>query len=599
MAALPVQTVEPVADIKATALPVIASNLPVEQGGDPSIQRKGPLVALPDSIVAEASGVPALNAPVPAPKPGSKADIAMREASQMQASAPATAMPETQRTDAPVLSPEALAAVAGGGFNAPVPVPHPRRVASADPAMMAAAAGAAAPMASAKAGKTPGPADADLLTGSVSRPSGGSSGQDSRGAENVGPAMSVNEVVGKAVADHPEIGIARSRVDEANAGVKVARSTYFPQLQTRFTMGQGTPIENSDAGVVKAGSSISSTKSGDILMRQQLLDFGATKNEILKSKQMTEAQKYRLLDKIEEIALKTVQAYLKVLEQRELLLLANANVSAHENFSRLVQASQQAGNGTAADVSRVAAKLVDVQTVRTQLDSDLQVARDNFRRLVRMDPGKLSRPPMPPKSLVPESPETALNILPSTNQSLLALDAARKATKAEMAVQRAAYMPRANFEVQGNLQEYLEPVNKSNWDMRAQVVLTHKLFDGGARRGQMEQINSKLTQAELSYVNTKDELEANIRQSFRALDAARRKLATIREGVGSSRKVKELYIEQFRAGKRTVFELLDSQTSLYNAEKELISNQFDELRATYGLLRSMGRLGESLLSGRS
>ncbi len=613
-----IETIPAQKSIKAEALPVIVANLPVEQGGISSLARKGPLVDMPDSVVAEAAGVPSLGAPVPMPRPGSQADIAMKaELMQLQARAPVAALTvaksdltvvksetpssaEAISTSDTVLSQADMAAVASGGSLAvsslPVPLAHPHR-----PDRLVAAVD----LPSSVKNKKTAVSDADLLTGSVA----GSAGKSRLAAMSFdfspseppikGPVMVIGEVVGKAISDHPEIGIVRSRIDEAQAGMKVARSTYFPQVQSRFTAGQGTPIENSDAGIVKVSSSISSTRSGNLALKQQLLDFGATKHEILKNKELSEAQKYALLDKIEEISLKTVNSYLKILEQRESLALANANVDAHQKFARLVKASQEGGNGTAADVSRIEAKLVDVQTVRTQLDSDLQVARDQFIRLVRMEPGRLKRPVMPSTDIVPDSATAAIAQLPVSSHNLLALEAKRKSVKAELAVQRSAYMPRASFEVEGNLQEYLEPVNKSNWDMRAQVVLTHKLFDGGARRGQMDQIHSKMNQTELAYMNTKDELEANVRQSFRSLEAARRKLATIREGVVSSRKVKELYIEQFRAGKRTVFELLDSQTSLYNAEKELISNQFDELRATYGLLRTLGKLGETLLVAKS
>ena len=51
-----------------------------------------------------------------------------------------------------------------------------------------------------------------------------------------------------------------------------------------------------------------------------------------------------------------------------------------------------------------------------------------------------------------------------------------------------------------------------------------------------------------------------------------------------------LYREQFKAGKRTLFELLDSQMAYYSARQDQISNLHESLRAEYDILRTTGML---------
>ena len=93
----------------------------------------------------------------------------------------------------------------------------------------------------------------------------------------------------------------------------------------------------------------------------------------------------------------------------------------------------------------------------------------------------------------------------------------------------------------------------------------------------------------------RDELDADIRQFFRAIDAARGKAKSLDEGVAASARARELYTEQFLGGKRTLFELLDIQAAYFNANRSQILNMFEETRSVCGVLRSLGLLTQIAL----
>lgn len=407
--------------------------------------------------------------------------------------------------------------------------------------------------------------------------------------------LSIAEAVVLAIRDHPEIGMGRSRLAETAAGVRGARAGLFPQADVRFTMGQGTPITpDNDTGNVEAGTSVASQRTGAVTVRQLIYDFGATRSEIQRSRHLADAERFRLLDRIEEVTLRTVNAYLRVLEQRELIALADQNVAAHRRIAELVRANQREGNSTVADVSRVAARLVEAQTQRTNLDNDLQAALDQLRRLTKIDAGPLRRPAILAER-IPRTAEEAIARGQESSPRLRAIALNSSSIRAEITGQRAQLMPRVNFELEGSVRDYNAPVSRTESELRGMVVLRHRLFDGGARASQIQQAGSRLNENEFRLQNERDEMEANVRQFYRAIDSSRRKLSSLNEGVRSSLRVQELYTEQFKAGKRTLFEVLDAQQSLMNARRDQIQNQFEEIRATHGLLRVMGTLSEHVV----
>ena len=65
---------------------------------------------------------------------------------------------------------------------------------------------------------------------------------------------------------------------------------------------------------------------------------------------------------------------------------------------------------------------------------------------------------------------------------------------------------------------------------------------------------------------------------------------------GSATRVADLYKQPFRGGRRTVFDLLDSQQLLFGARAKQIANQLALRAAEYRVLQKLGGLFD-LVSG--
>jgi adhesin transport system outer membrane protein len=410
------------------------------------------------------------------------------------------------------------------------------------------------------------------------------------------PIMTIAEAVSRAATMHPEIALAIARSEEASAGVKVAKSSLGPQVQTSVGVGQNTvgsfsgdPYDFNTKDATGFGR-VDATLS----LRQLIYDFNSTRQDVLRNVASADAEKFALMDKTEEISLRTANAYLGIMQQRKLVSLANDNIAAIEKLLRLVEANEQDGNATIADVKRVSARLLEAQTARTDLESDLETAIDEFRRLARIEPGRL----VPPQSIakaLPPSAEHALEVMAKHNPRLLSLVYAAKAAEHEIESITARNRPTVNLELDGNVRNYVGQNTRSDVDLRGMVMFSYRLYDSGSNKGQANQAEARLRQVRARYMDRRDDFETEIRQAYRSADAARRKFSALKEGADDSAKVLELYTEQFKAGERTIFELLDAQSSLYLAKRDLTTAQYDELRSRYQILRSAGRLTTTLI----
>ncbi len=407
--------------------------------------------------------------------------------------------------------------------------------------------------------------------------------------------VNLYEAAAKAALSHPEIAAAEARVREAQAATKMAASGLYPQGETRIALG-GSIVANSvgRSFYEKSNPDTDSRVDGIISLRQLLYDFGATRADVERASYVKDAERLKLLDKVDDIVRKTAQAYLKVLEARALLGLVDDTVAAHKRLAEIVQANQREGNATVADVSRVSARLTDINAIRTDVSLQLAGAEEQFHRLTQIHPGQLAPAPSL-AAFLPPSPDAAVALMRRNNPRLAAINMLAASIDKEIDFQRSSALPKFQIESDVDTKTYAALNRQKNeTEVRAFVTMRYRFMDGGLANASVEQLQYR-REGNLHLLRNEDEqTSADIRQAYRAVESARRKGKLVAEGVETSAKVQELYLEQFKAGRRTVFELLDSEMSSFTIRRSAIESRYEAERAIFEILRNSGRLADAL-----
>jgi adhesin transport system outer membrane protein len=406
----------------------------------------------------------------------------------------------------------------------------------------------------------------------------------------------LKDVVVFAVENHPQIAIARARVGEAKSGVIVTEANNGVQLDGSLATGYGAQSTNS----IPLGNELFQQPNlgngkryvMSLTGKKLLYDFGTTDKTIARAMKLASAEEFNLAARINEIGQAMAQAYLNVVQTRELARLNKDNITALEEIQNLVQLNQTNGNGTVADVKRVEARLVDARAVAADNEAELQNALDRFQRLVKAEPGPLKTVP-DLADFTPASVETAIALLPQTSPRLRADELSRRASELEIESKKSSLLPQIVFQADTTLKSYTGTY-WNNFDAQALVSMTYKFMDGGLAQGQIGQLLARMEQESQRFNFDRDEAEADLRKFYITIASARSKTASLSDGVEASRKARDLYKEQFQGGKRTLFELLDIQTAAFNAERASILNMFEERRAVYGVLSTMGVFMEAV-----
>lgn len=405
-----------------------------------------------------------------------------------------------------------------------------------------------------------------------------------------GAQESLRNAIVEALKSNPEIQIALARQDDAKYGVDEARAGYMPHLDMAVAIGgEFNDPALGDLTRLRRGEGI-------VTLSQNIWDFGTTINDIKRARADYRSAQWSTRERIEAISFDITTSYMTLLQNQKLVELAEQQIISHEKILKMVRIQNELGLTTPADVSRAKARLENVQADLLDRKSALEQARESYRRLTNHLPGIAVDLP-PPASSLPLSADAAVAMIDDHSPRMAQAVEDRRSLDRQRASQTGTFFPRIGFQAQGNWKDDVQGATGVNRDARAMLTLTYSFFNGGADIAIRNRISARLREADYELDRRRREVEQDIRIDFNALEAARAKMATIDAEIASSEKVVDLYNQQFREGRRTVFDLLDSQQILFAARASQITNNTAKMMSEFRVLQKLGGLFDLVSSG--
>lgn len=402
-----------------------------------------------------------------------------------------------------------------------------------------------------------------------------------------GPGMSLEAVLAQTMKTNPDIGIARAQSADAQAGVLVAAVPFMPTIDYSAAVGQEQTYAYDSEITTDAHREEASIRAS-----QLVFDFGKTATDVNRAQKLEQSAGHRLAAKATEIAAQTIEAYLAVLELDTQIGIASQNIAAHQEMYRVVSLNQQAGNGTVADEQKAATRLEGAKQALLELQANRRTAASTFERLTGTPPGRLSTPN--PPAVVGKVQRTDLPMIMASDPTLLALKRDKESLEAQKQALILDGLPRVTLDGVARVQTNVGGVTPTRSDGRVMLSVNGTLFDGGDRVTKAAQIEARIQETEYRYRRAVDNLEFDVDDAQRVLDTAGSRLSGIQSQITSAEQVVTLYNQQFQAGTRGIFELLDAQQELAASRAQEVTMRFDVLRAKYRLLRLTGQLTKTL-----
>lgn len=403
-------------------------------------------------------------------------------------------------------------------------------------------------------------------------------------------AQTLDEAVQHSMITNPNVLFNTAKGLSAQEGIDKAKGAYYPTIDFNGGFGREYSLNPTTQAINGPGAVTLNRVESYIEMRQNLFAGGGIVNEVKRTEFLSQAQQLKTQGVAEDIALEAVNRYLLVILQSKLLDYATVNLREHRSVFSMIRDRSDAGIARAAELDQANARLAHAESNRIAAEANLREAKINFAKVVGSWPDKLVWPRVPKNCDLPSSLPKAIERGLEIHPGLKSTYADVKTAKSQYQVARAAYYPRVDFVLSASKNRNLDGLPGPNNDRMAMLKMNYNLFRGGSDDANVRQTAYDVQQAYESKNLTLINLRETIRVAWTAWTYAGLRLDPLRRNITASRSTRGAYMEQFKVGKRTLLDLLDSQNEFYEAQIEYARAQNDEVFSRYRILNGMGAL---------
>ncbi|MBF0185909.1 MAG: TolC family outer membrane protein [Magnetococcales bacterium] len=410
--------------------------------------------------------------------------------------------------------------------------------------------------------------------------------------------MSMRESAELAVKSYPEVMAAVEYGKSLDQKVQQAFSGYLPRVD--FTAGYGR--ERSDNTTTRA----SANRSGHwleldrgetgVLIKQNLFDGFDTSSKVGQAKAQLQVAQARISLTSDNIALQAVQSYAELVLKHIQLEMIKENVLLHQRILSQVKSKHEGGAGALADVHQAKSRTFLASANHASNQSAYKNAQAKFTEIIGVSPltEKEMERPQVPESLLPKSVEEALDAAVKGNPELEAARLAVIAAESAVASAKSGMMPKVDVELSATNNANVSGVEGHSQSMAAMLRLNYNIFSGGADQARIAEQRNLMEQLRQNLDKTQRALEENTRESWNKLTMAQTRIGFMRQHYEVSKQVTASYHDQFKMGKRTLLDVLNSENELFAAKNGFLAEELNYIKSAYELFVRMGVMQEAL-----
>lgn len=405
--------------------------------------------------------------------------------------------------------------------------------------------------------------------------------------------LTIGEAVQRAVSRNLTIAAARERVEQAQAGIEIARSGRRPtvnaSVQYSRTPGGGEfeiPVAPGQPPQVIRISSAENT-IGIIEARQAIYTGGRVSAQIDRANALYDVSLGQLGATEADIALQTRESYYNVLLAQSLTESERLNLEAAQEALRVAQVRFEVGTAAQFDVLRAQTTVSEAEQRLEEAQNQARIAEINLNRLIGAPIPQDQQLVEPALAPFPEQEPSALaDIALQQRGEILSARAQVASGEAGIEIARAERRPEvgvaATYQIVGNE----SPAQTTGLGFIATASLP--VYEGGRIRANIRQSQSVRNESRLNLEETERLVEQDVRQQYLNLQTARRTIETAQARLTQAREAYEIATVRYEAGVGTAVEVADALATLAAARTNLDQARFNYNTTYARLQRAIG-----------
>ena len=406
-------------------------------------------------------------------------------------------------------------------------------------------------------------------------------------------ADTLQETISYTIETNPEVMISMNRYRISEETVDIERAGYLPRLGVSGSLGWQRRHNR-----LKAGNSKTTDQQSDATfsVQQMLFDGFRTQNRIEGAEMDSQSRSLMMRSRADGVALKVTEVYMKVIRSEQLVELSRENLAVHDEIYDQIHQRTGSGLSRSSDLEQIRSRRARASANLVTAINNLSNARSEFFSVVNRKPKGLVMPRVE-KTLLPVTLDEAMALVSNNNPTILAAGFDIRAYEAQASALKSSFLPQVDLEVGQSWSDVRSDIPSSDGrteQLSAIVNFSYNLYNGGADQARRREAAWKVEEAranrELSYRN----VTRDLRLSWDAFIYLAGQVSYLKEHIQASREVAKAYQHQFRLGKRSLLDLLDTENELFQSQKDFIQVVHEEIYSRYRILHNTGQLLDTM-----
>ncbi len=408
--------------------------------------------------------------------------------------------------------------------------------------------------------------------------------------------LSLQDALRMAERYHPRLQAMVSRRDAAQERVRAASAMLLPQVSATGWLAQGTVANMlaSAPGVMPDSMRMAeraSFASAQLRLIAPLFTGGRLPAMVGVSRAEAAAMSAEVQEMLQDVRLEVTERYLQALLKRRLVEVAEKQLQAQQEQTRIMETLYEQGKVPLAYVLRSRAG-------QAEAESRLTTARNEFQKsLLNLQEG-MGVSPTGEVSLADEPAEPSLSVPADVNEAVQRGVRRRAALRAQEQRVRMAELERKSAQGALSPQAYVKA--STDWskaqNMSAQsgytvaLVLSVPIWTGGQLQAQVQEASARIREEQANLRSLHLRVENEVRQAWLDMHAAEVNVATAKAYLQNAEEAYRVAVMRVNEGRAPLVEQIDALAALTEARTRLFEAETEHLLARARLLRAMGEL---------
>ncbi|VFQ45161.1 outer membrane efflux protein [Desulfoluna butyratoxydans] len=404
------------------------------------------------------------------------------------------------------------------------------------------------------------------------------------GERVVSESMTLRQALEIVTNTNPEILEARQRYESVLAERSIAKSGYRPTIGAELAAGP----EVTDGEDTNDEREELTAATATVYARMNLFNGGRTRATVRETDARILSAAYEVLNVSNRVYLDTAEAYLGVLQAKEMLALAKKNVATQKQILRQVREKAESGFNRVSDLKNSEARFALAQSNYISRQQNLNQAVVKFHRQFGrfVSPDRMVRPA--PSFFVPETVEGTVDIALKNHPALWVSQSNIQVRKQAVEKAKAAYWPSLDLELKAQRRSDTGGDEGDTDQASAMLKLNYTFFDGGVRKGETLKSNRNLHGENYRAYLERRNVNESVRLAWNILQAEKQREKYLGDHVRLSLDTLSAFKEEYHLGRRTLLDLLNMENEYNSAETALVESVYSCLTATYRIAGTTG-----------